>query len=241
MENMKLSEFFNQDNELVSFTRAQGSAFAKQVAGDFNPIHNEDAKKFCIPGDLLFSVVLHEYGISQKMTFEFSGMVSDGVELLFPDNIDKTFSVTDANGKHYMDISLAGEVSKDQAFIKSLIEKYVQFSGQAFPHILVPLMKKEGVMINPARPLVIYKNMTIQLDSFNSGQIALESTTSTLSFNGKKGEVTLNFAIISDGKEIGHGAKNMVLSGLRPFEQEQIDKVVADYDDLKTAYSNTTY
>mgnify|MGYP001822648561 FL=1 len=234
---MKLSHFFNQERELVSFTRTQGSSFAKKVAGDFNPIHNEDAKKFCIPGDLLFSVVLHLYGVSQKMTFEFAGMVSDGTELQFPQQIGKEFSISDANGKHYMDISLSGEVSTDKKFIESLIENYVQFSGQAFPHVLVPLMKKEGVMINPARPLVIYKNMTLELDQFSNGQIELELSGSTLQANGKKGEVTLNFVIFSDGKEIGHGAKNMVLSGLRPYAQEQIESIVNDYNDLKDAYN----
>jgi len=232
---MKLTNYFNQNNELVSFTRSQGSLFAKKIAGDFNPIHNEDAKKFCIPGDLLFSVVLYKYGVSQKMTFEFAGMVGDGTELLFPEHINNEFSVSDANGKHYMDISLSGEVSTDKAFIESLIERYVQFSGQAFPHVLVPLMEKEGVMINPARPLVIYKNMTIQLDDFTSGQIELKLTKPSLQAYGKKGQVTLDFAILCDEKEIGRGTKNMVLSGLRPYEQDQVDAIITDYNDLKKA------
>lgn len=236
---MKLTNYFNQQNKQISFTRPQGSAFAKQVADDFNPIHDVDAKKFCIPGDLLFSVVLYQYGVSQKMAFEFLGMVSDGIELLFPEHINNEFRISDANKKHYMDISRSGEVSTDKAFICSLIEKYVQFSGHAFPHVLIPLMQKEGVMINPARPLVIYKNMTIQLDNFTQGQIELEFTESTLQVNGKKGEVTLGYAILCDGKEIGHGAKNMLLGGLRPYEQEQIDTIITDYNNLKTAYTQS--
>jgi hypothetical protein len=235
---MKFTNYFNQGNELVSFTRPQGSEFAKKVAGDFNPIHNVDAKRFCIPGDLLFSVVLYQYGVSQKMSFEFAGMVGDGIELLFPQHVSNEFSVSDANGKHYMDISRSGEVTTNKAFIENLIEKYVQFSGQAFPHVLIPLMQKEGVMINPARPIVIYKNMMIQLDDFNNGQVELKLTESTLQVNGKKGKVTLGFAILRDGNEIGHGTKNMVLSGLRSYEQEQVDSIITYYNGLKAAYNN---
>ena len=236
---MQINDYYNQDAERVSFTRAQGSAFAKQVAGDFNPIHNTDAKKFCVPGDLLFSLVLTRYGVSQNMSFEFAGMVGDGTELVFPGHIDNKFSITDGNGKKYMDIVRSGEVSTDKAFIQSLIEHYVQFSGQAFPHVLVPLMEKNGVMINPARPLVIYKNMTLQLECFKDGQIDLQLKDATLQVNGKKGEVTLEFTILCDGEEIGHGAKNMVLSGLRKYEQEQIDTVVKDYKDLKSDYEKS--
>ena len=55
------------------------------MAGDFNHIHDEDSKRFCVPGDLLFAVLLSKEGISQKMRFEFSGMVGDGIAL----SIDK--------------------------------------------------------------------------------------------------------------------------------------------------------
>ncbi len=37
-----------------------------RVVDDFNPIHDEDNKRFCVPGDLLFSVLLANVGLSQK-------------------------------------------------------------------------------------------------------------------------------------------------------------------------------
>ena len=36
---------------------------------------------FCVPGDLLFAVLLKKEGISQKMRFDFAGMVGDGINL----------------------------------------------------------------------------------------------------------------------------------------------------------------
>lgn len=78
---MFLTAYHSNQQHQFQFTRQQASHFAKLVAGDFNPIHDEDSKRFCVPGDLLFAVLLQKEGISQKMRFDFSGMVSDGVAL----------------------------------------------------------------------------------------------------------------------------------------------------------------
>ena len=77
------------DNDKISFTRQQGSEFAKQVANDFNPLHDIDAKRFCVPGDLLFSVIIAKSGLHKQMTFNFSGMVSENNTLTFPKEINK--------------------------------------------------------------------------------------------------------------------------------------------------------
>ena len=66
-----------------SFTRVQASSFAKQVADDFNPIHDTDAKRFCVPGDLLFSVALAQLGLSQEIRVRFDGMVTEGIPISF--------------------------------------------------------------------------------------------------------------------------------------------------------------
>src|SRR5262245_6505031 len=82
---MVITQYFSEPNGRICFTREQGSNFAKQMANDFNPLHDIDAKRFCIPGDLLFAVILAKYGISQHMEFVFSGMVTAGVELVLPE------------------------------------------------------------------------------------------------------------------------------------------------------------
>lgn len=233
---MNVTNYFNRNDEHVSFTRLQASSFAKGVAGDFNPIHDVDARRFCVPGDLLFSVFLSQYGISQKMKFEFSGMVADTTMLIFPDKVAGTFSLQDADEKNYMDIVASGENTSDADFVSTLSEKYVQFSSKTFPHILVPLMEQENVMINPARPLVIYKNMEISLDKLSGSNIDLELKKASLTQHGKKGEVRLEFAIVADGEEIGHGAKNLLLSGLREYDASQLDDVISSYAQRKSDF-----
>jgi len=234
---MNITNYFNYNNDCISFTRSQASSFAKGVAGDFNTIHDEDARRFCVPGDLLFSVFLAQYGIRHKMKFEFSGMVGDSTELVFPKEISDTFSLQGSNDKNYMDIVASGEKTTDAQFISILSEKYVQFSSKTFPDILVPLMEQEDVMINPARPLVIYKNMEICLDKLSGNNIELKLTNASLEKNGKKGEVRLEFAILADDKEIGHGAKNLLLSGLRKYDAEQLDQVIQSYAQRKTNFA----
>ena len=236
---LNISDYFNFNNGRITFTRKQASDFAKGVAGDFNPIHDEDAKRFCVPGDLLFAVFLSHYGIFQEMKFEFSGMVADGTALNLPENITSPFNLQDEQEKSYIDISFSGVQSDNYDFICSLAEKYVQFSGQTFPHILVPLMRDEGVMINPARPLVIYKNMEIHLDVLNGQLVELQLQKSLLDNQGKKAEVRLEFDIMTDGQKVGYGAKNLILSGLREFDQSQLDDVITAYNHNKESYLNT--
>ena len=58
---MQLDEYYSDGNGHIAISREQASDFAKGVAGDFNPIHDVDAKRFCVPGDLLFSLALHTW------------------------------------------------------------------------------------------------------------------------------------------------------------------------------------
>jgi len=233
---MFLESYSNVTNNKISFSRQQASDFAKKIADDFNPLHDVDAKRFCVPGDLLFSVVLEKSGLSQNMGFTFSGMVSDGIELNFPDAITDSAWVTDENAKEYMKIEASGDNTSNSAAINSLIRSYVEFSGHTFPHILVDLMAKNKVMINPTRPMVMYENMFIHLDELDFTEVKLQLTTPTLTVDGKRGKATLPFDLISNGKVIGHGKKHMLLSGLRDYEQSTIDSLIAHYNDKKAQF-----
>ncbi|EPJ49358.1 MAG: hypothetical protein OFPI_25310 [Osedax symbiont Rs2] len=236
---MNLSKYYtaSADDGFV-FTREQGSHFAKDIAGDFNPLHDADAKKFCIPGDLLFSLSLAKLGVSQKMQFTFSGMVTEGVAINFADSNADNISVTDVNDKEYMSIERSGEICQNSEFANNLAQRYVEFSGHTFPHILVPLMKQQNAMINPARPLVIYQSMSIELDRLDFSTPSLEITDPRLEVEGKRGRAILQFCFKVDGEIVGKGEKIMLLSGLRAFDSEIIGQVVVDYDQWKQAYVN---
>ncbi|HHJ15071.1 MAG TPA: DUF3581 family protein [Gammaproteobacteria bacterium] len=234
---MQLQDYYSQQDDSISFSRRQASDFAKQVAGDFNPIHDIDAKRFCVPGDLLFSVVLEKYGLSQHMRFTFAGMVNDGVALLFPDSDAENIDIVDADDRKYLSLERSGDNSRDPALVHDLTCSYVQFSGQTFPHILVPLMSEQQVMINPDRPLVIYESMSIDLERLDFGQAQLELDRPQLEVNGKRGNVRLGFSLKADGEQVGHGEKTMVISGLRAHDAERVQAMVDDYNTRKQAVS----
>ena len=164
---MNLEKYCHLEGSRLSFTRQQASDFAKSVAGDFNTLHDIDSKRFCVPGDLLFSVIIHHYGLRQTMGFSFSDMVSDDVTLILPGVNAREISIYDENDKKYLDVSSNGALSRNQDLIGSLTRNYVEFSGQTFPDILIPLMQKNNVMMNPERPLVIYDHMRISLDTLD--------------------------------------------------------------------------
>ena len=235
---MNLEKYYNLEGSRLSFTRQQASDFAKRVAGDFNSIHDVDSKRFCVPGDLLFSVIIHHYGLRQTMGFSFSGMVSDDVKLILPEVNAREISIYDENDKKYLDVSSNGAHSRNQNLIGSLTRNYVEFSGHTFPHILVPLMRENNVMMNPERPLVIYDHMRISLDTLDIDSIDLRLSNSTFRLYGKRGDVALNYDLYCNGELVGKGQKKMVVSGLREYEQARLDELIATYDGLKNRYAN---
>ncbi len=220
----------------ISFTRQQGSDFAKQVADDFNPLHDIEAKRFCVPGDLLFSIIIAKSGLHKKMTFDFSGMVNDNVTLTFPQKIDNHYDIKDTKDKTCLSVTVEGESTHNPALINALTKAYVDFSGHTFPDILVKLMSENSVMINPARPMVMYQSMSIDLHTLDAESVTLKLAKTSLTIDGKRGDAWLEFDLLSNDKIIGHGKKHMLLSGLRSYEQESIDAMVNQYRESKANY-----
>ena len=227
---MILENYYRINQNRILVSRQQASDFAKQVANDYNPIHDVDSKRFCVPGDLLFSLVLKHYGLCQHMCFRFSGMVGDRVQLIFPDTSDPEVTISGDNGKEYLHLQRDGECTQDQQVIEKLIRIYVAFSGHAFPHILVPMMEEHQVMINPDRPLIIYESMELHLDRLDLQDPSLDLAETSLEVKGKRGKVALNFTFRDGQETVGEGTKKMVLSGLRPFDAERMQEVVAGYN-----------
>ncbi|MGY0217654.1 DUF3581 family protein [Endozoicomonadaceae bacterium StTr2] len=220
-----------------SFSRQQSSTFAKQIANDFNPIHDVDSKRFCVPGDLLFAKILMSEGLHNDMQVNFSGMVSDGVELEIQAQENGRKVIADGRGKEYLSIDSEGEQNLDPTLIEKLVRSYVAFSGENFPHVLVPLMKDKNAMINPARPLVIYESMSVHLDTVDLTDPVLEATEAELAIDGKRGNVTLSFIFKDNGQVVGKGKKTVVLSSLREYQQDSIDTMVAEYNQRKAQFA----
>ena len=233
---MFLEDFYAIQDGSVSITAEQASMFAKEVAHDFNPLHDVDAKRFCVPGDLLFSLVLDKYGLSENMHFTFAGMVGHGVLLNFPDTEAEAFDVTDNQGKTYLQIQRSGKISRNTAMIEALIRDYVAFSGQNFPYVLVPLLAKENVMFNIDRPLVIYESMTLSLQQVDFDQPQLVMLEPKMEVNGKRATAFLHFEIKSAEQVVGSGFKKLAVSGLREYETQPMQAFVDEYLARKNTY-----
>lgn len=233
---MFLKNFYDVRDGSVCIAAEQASMFAKEVAHDFNPLHDVDAKRFCVPGDLLFSLVLDKYGLSQHMHFIFSGMVGHGVSLNFPDTDAGRIDVTDNQGKTYLQIERSGETIHDKALIETLIRDYVAFSGQNFPYVLVPLLAKENVMFNIDRPLVIYESMTLDLQKLDFHEPRLEMLEPKMEVNGKRATAYLHFQIKAGDEVVGAGFKKLAVSGLRDYEEAPMQAFVDEYLARKNGY-----
>jgi len=232
---MLLSDFYQQRDGRISITRQQGSDFAKQIARDFNPLHDVDNSRFCVPGDLLFALSLNKFGVSRSMKFDFQGMVGGNVDLNF-NAAENELRVCDDQQKNYLVVSRDGSIESEPRFIEALTLSYVAFSGKTFPHILVELMEQQGVMINPQKPMVIYDQMSLEFERFVEGEPAVVLKSSEFEVTGKRGMVTMKFDIQVDAESIGSGEKQIIMSGLRPFERAGVDRLVEIYDERRLSY-----
>ncbi|MCP5410493.1 MAG: DUF3581 family protein [Chromatiaceae bacterium] len=226
---MLIDSYYSEDANGINISRQQASRFAKGIADDFNPLHNPDAKLFCVPGDLLFALVLAKYGVSQRMRFTFSGMVDDSQLLRFSTVDGDRLSLEDSAEKSYLEVDRSGTNSCEINFVESLTRSYVEFSGHTFPHVLIPLMSQHKVMINPARPIVIYQSMEIDLERVDIPETELEFSGAQLDVEGKRGSVRLDFLLKTSGNTIGSGTKYMAMRGLRPFDQQVVDEMISTY------------
>ena len=233
---MFLESFFDDGVHDIRVSPQQAGRFAKEIAGDFNPIHDPDNRRFCVPGDLLFALVLVKYGLSPHMSFAFSSMLGAGVALRMPPTSAGEFTVLDASGKAYLEVTRTGGSTHDEVLIENLIRRYVAFSGHNFPHILVPLMEQHQVMINPERPLVVYESMSFDLERLDITELSLQLADSTLEVKGKRGDVRLFFQFTSGDDVIGNGFKKLVLSGLRDYDRSALQGLVDRYGRWRAAY-----
>lgn len=170
------------------------------------------------------------------MRFDFSGMVSDSVSLSVENKCAKESALVDANAKEYLHMSREGEVSTNPEFIEHVVTSYVQFSGMNFPHIMVPLMEEQQMMINCQRPLVIYESMEVEFSRLDLTHPEVVFAGATFDVEGKRGVVTLNFDFKENGEIVGKGLKRMVASGLKPYDQAAVDDLVERFNARKDAF-----
>ncbi|QUM79598.1 DUF3581 family protein [Moritella sp. 5] len=233
---MFLNEFYSQKDSSFRFTQQQASRFAKTVANDYNKIHDVDNKRFCVPGDLLFAVSLAKFGLSETMKINFTGMVKNDVDLQFSPLLNNKTAIVNADEQAFMELELGGSASYDEEIISKIIKEYVQFSGKNFPEIMVPLMRSENLMFNPARALIMYKCMQINLTRVDVKSIALKFDEAIINVQGKRATVTFKFDFYEGDEKVGTGQKEMLLSGLIPYEESVMNGVIADYQAAKTKY-----
>jgi len=232
-----LNDYYTKTSDgQVQVSDQQGSDFAKGVAGDFNPIHHAGSKRFCVPGDLLFAIALKEYGLHSKMSFRFRELIKADSKLKFPlyeavdsSDISTQLQVSNDRDKVVLDIECSGALTNKQQAIEQMLRNYVAFSGQNFPHILVPLMKQHNVMINPQRPLVIYESMAFEFSDLDFESLTINLEDTSLEVDGKRGTAQLHFSLKQGERQIGSGTKYLVLSGLREYEEEAIQAMCDEY------------
>lgn len=239
----ELSTFWSVDGDRLLISPEQGSRFAKEIAGDWNPLHDVGARRYCVPGDLLFAVVLHRYGLRERMRFRFEGMLGEGQSLCLPSGPDQESDagqlvLTDTTEKPCLLVDTEGAVCADAPAADAFTRCYVAFSGQNFPHFLQPLMAEQGVMFNLERPLVIYDSMAFTLHApVPVGGLDMSLSGRRLEVEGRRAVATLEFAITADGVPIGNGVKRLLIGGLQPYDGDRVQAFIDAYRERIRRYT----
>ncbi len=233
---MDLGQFYREEDNLIVITPEQGSRFAKQVAGDFNPIHDPEGRRFCVPGDLLFALILDRFGLAQRMSCRFHSMVGRDTPLRFEQIEGGPIKVVDTSGKVVLEATTDGGITHDKDAISDFTQRYVSFSGLNFPHYLDPLMQEHNVMFNPDRPLVVYDSMDFATSELAVAGLDLELAGSDLLVEGKRAIAQLQFSIQLSGREVGTGSKKLIISGLRPYDPDVMTSRKEEYHRRKEAF-----
>ncbi len=227
-------QFYSVQDGRIVISAPQASYFAKEIAGDFNPIHDPDARRFCVPGDLLFTIVVSRFGLSENMTFKFRNLLGAEVPLEFRESENgEAINVVDEAGKVYLEVTRKGALTRDEQVIEEFSRCYVAASGKNFPHTLKPLMESHGVMFNPDRPMVMYESMSLALTQLENPHPDLELNNADLEVAGKRGNVTLEYNLQSSGETVGEVAKRLVLGGLREYCPEAMAGIIEEFYRLK--------
>lgn len=232
-----LAPYHDHQADSVTISAHQGSRFAKEIAGDHNPLHDPDAPRFCVPGDLLFALVVNRYGLADRMALTFRGMLRAGTTLEFPPTSAPQFSITDSAARDYVSVTYGTSLPVPAAAVRGLIEAYVACSGQTFPDRLQPLLERHGVMFNPDRPLVVYDSMALSFHRPMTNPPTLRLIDAQLQVSGKRGDARFDFEILEGGCAVGQCSKKMVVSGLRPYDAAAMDDVVSRYQASRSADS----
>lgn len=230
-----LSGFHQSDGATCSVSADQGSRFAKAIAGDHNPLHDADAPRFCVPGDLLFALIIGHYGLAREIELTFKGMLRAEAPLSFPENPGPAFSICGEGDREYVSVTMQDALETTPAGRLALVRAYVACSGQTFPDLLDPLLEAHGVMFNPDRPFVVYDSMQIQLLQPPQPDVSLQLEDSALKVEGKRGDARFDFVILQAGERIGHCTKQMVVSGLRDYDRDRMAELIARYQQRRSA------
>ena len=78
--------------------------------------------------------------------------------------------------------------------------------------------------------------MKLSFISFTESAPEVVLKGSKFDVKGKRGLVTMEFDLRADGESIGSGEKQIIMSGLRPYEQAGIDLLIEIYDKAREAH-----
>src|SRR5690606_26932305 len=94
-------------------------------------------------------------------------------------------------------------------------------------------MESHGVMFNPDRPMVMHDSLSLTLSHLNDAEAVPEPNKASLDIAGKRGNVSLDYHLMSAGKVVGAVSKKLLLGSLREYCPDTMAGIVEEFYRLK--------
>lgn len=220
-------------NDVFRFIPTACSAYARNVAKDFNPIHSHLAKKYCVPGDLIFALITEMHGAHNYMRVDFLNRVGAECKLFF-DTKRIALALLDVDKKLYAELATAGDKSVCPKRLKTVSNVVVSCTSGYFPYKLIDNLREENVMLSIRRSMVMLKSIEVELRNIHSASsLVAKYQSSGLELSGKRGEVKVYFQLFDDdGISVGFVTKTVLIIGIEKFNDKASKQYLDDYEGI---------
>jgi hypothetical protein len=86
----------------------------------------------------------------------------------------------------------------------------------------------------------MYDRMELDLADLDLREPTLEFDGGDLDATSKRADVAVRFRLCSGGRDVGAGTKHLLISGLRPYDEQRMTTFIEAFNQRKAAFERTS-
>lgn len=221
------------DDSLFKFNAVACDAYARNVVKDFNPIHNHLAKNYCVPGDLIFALMVERGGVHGSMRMDFLNRVGKDSEYIFVSG-KAGMALLDRGNKVQAQLIGSGDASVCVKCISAVSDAVLSCTSSYFPYKMMRSLRAENLMLSGCRSLVILKSIEVNVSDLHfASDLTAVFCSSSLRHSGRRGTIDAHFQLVGgNGQVLGQVIKTALIIGIERFNGKRSAQYLENYESL---------